>query len=70
MNRGAWWATVHGVTMSETRLKRLSTHAKDMFEVVHHFTKITQSSNNVSNHTWPQNVLFSVFLLLQVSSHM
>ena len=23
---GAWWATVHGVTNSQTRLKRLSTH--------------------------------------------
>ena len=25
-DRGAWWATVHGVTESQTRLKRLSTH--------------------------------------------
>ena len=25
MDRGAWWATVHGVTQSWTRLKRLST---------------------------------------------
>ena len=24
MDRGAWWATVHGVTKSRTRLKRLS----------------------------------------------
>ena len=27
INRGAWWATVHGVTKSQTQLKRLSTHA-------------------------------------------
>ena len=27
MDRGAWWATVHGVTKSRTRLKRLSTCA-------------------------------------------
>ena len=27
MDRGAWWATVHGVTKSQTRLKRLSMHA-------------------------------------------
>ena len=27
MDRGAWWATVHGVTKSQTRLKPLSTHA-------------------------------------------
>ena len=26
MDRGAWWATVHGVAKSPTRLKRLSTH--------------------------------------------
>ena len=24
MDRGAWWATVHGVAQSQTRLKRLS----------------------------------------------
>jgi hypothetical protein len=27
MDRGDWWATVHGVTKSGTGLKRLSTHA-------------------------------------------
>ena len=27
MDRGAWWATVHGVTQSRTRLKQLSMHA-------------------------------------------
>ena len=27
MGRGAWWATVHGVTKSWTGLKQLSTHA-------------------------------------------
>ena len=26
MDRGVWWATVHGVTKSRTRLKQLSTH--------------------------------------------
>ena len=26
MDRGAWWATVHRVSKSQTRLKRLSTH--------------------------------------------
>ena len=26
MDRGTWWATVHGVTKSGTRLKQLSTH--------------------------------------------
>ena len=27
MNRGAWWAAVHRVAQSRTRLKRLSMHA-------------------------------------------
>ena len=27
LDRGAWWATVHRVTKSQTRLKELSTHA-------------------------------------------
>ena len=27
MNREVWWAMVHGVTKSQTRLKWLSTHA-------------------------------------------
>ena len=27
MDRGAWWATVHRVARSQTRLKQLSTHA-------------------------------------------
>ena len=27
VDRGAWWAAVHGVTQSRTRLKRLSVHA-------------------------------------------
>ena len=28
MDRGAWWATVHGVTKSWTRLKQLGTQPK------------------------------------------
>ena len=32
MDRGSWWATVHGVAKSQTRLKRLSTHRQgDLF---------------------------------------
>ena len=27
MDRGAWWATVHGVTKSQAQLKQHSTHA-------------------------------------------
>ena len=28
MDRGAWWATVHRVAKSRTRLKQLNTHAQ------------------------------------------
>ena len=28
MDRGAWWAAVHGVAQSRTRLKQLSMHAR------------------------------------------
>ena len=28
MDRRAWWATVHGVAKSQTRLKRLTTHTR------------------------------------------
>jgi len=27
MDRGAWWATVHGITKSQTQLKQFSTQA-------------------------------------------
>ena len=30
MDRGAWWATVHGATKSETRLKQLSMHTEGL----------------------------------------
>ena len=30
MDRGAWWATVHGVAKSWARLKALSTHSLTM----------------------------------------
>ena len=32
MDRGSWWATVHGVLQSLTQLKRLSTFAQAMQE--------------------------------------
>ena len=31
MDREAWWATVHGVPKSRTRLKRLSRHISSMY---------------------------------------
>ena len=35
IDRGAWRASVHGVTKSQTRLKRLSTHTIDIFICSH-----------------------------------
>ena len=32
--RGAWWATVHGVAKSQTRLKRFSMHNLTLFYVL------------------------------------
>ena len=34
MDRGAWWATLHGVAMSQTRLKQLALHTHITF-IVH-----------------------------------
>ena len=31
LDRGAWWATVHGVEKSQTKLKQLSKPAKTLF---------------------------------------
>ena len=37
MDRGAWWATVHGVTKIWTGLKRLSMHTC-IYIMTHHFS--------------------------------
>ena len=33
-DRGAWWAIIHSVAKSQTQLKRLSPHAKLLYNVV------------------------------------
>ena len=35
MNRGTWWATVHRVTQSQTRLKRRLRQAGSIVNVTH-----------------------------------
>ena len=35
MNRGAWWAAVHGVTKSRTRLKRLGKHVHSLISILY-----------------------------------
>ena len=36
MDGGAWWATVHGVTKSQTQMKWLSTHAHTVIKFFSH----------------------------------
>ena len=47
LDRGAWRATVHGVAKSQTRLKRLSTHAPD--EQISESHTRAQSQGHLSN---------------------
>ena len=35
VDRGAWWAAVHGVAQTQTRLKRLSMHALEKEMATH-----------------------------------
>jgi len=44
MDRGAWWATVHGVAKTRIRLKQLSTHSKFSLR-----QGVTQRKKNASN---------------------
>ena len=45
MDGGAWWAVVHGVAQSRTRLKRLSSSSSILFYTV--TTSIYISTNDV-----------------------
>ena len=55
MDRGAWWAVVHGVAQSRTRLKRLSMHALEK-EVAAHSSILPGESQGqrslVGCHLW------------------
>ena len=49
MDRGAWWAAVHGAAQSRTRLKRLSSSSSSqekMKELLRKQQKIEQKENN------------------------
>ena len=48
MDRGAWWATVHGVAQSQTRLKQFSRHTS--------FWLLSVSCSVVSNSLWPHGL--------------
>ena len=49
MDRGAWWATVHRVTKSQTRLKRLSTHTAFKAGVYPSISIIHNSKDQIRN---------------------
>ena len=44
MDRGAWWATVHGVAQSRTRLKRLSSSSSNLPHMHTHVIRLIISS--------------------------
>ena len=51
LDRGAWWATVHGVTKSRTGLKQLSMHTANTLRFVGH--KVPhKSSHRQCVNTW------------------
>ena len=61
MDRGAWWATVHGVTQSQTRLNRLSiahdiAYIKYMFHIFYKlrcgFQSVTRGCLGISEILW------------------
>ena len=49
MDRGAWWATVHRVAKSQTRLKQLGMHAEDTLKPCQKITQVmvVQSVKNL-----------------------
>ena len=44
MDRGVWWATVHGVTQNQTRLKQLSLHNNHIYETDTHLLQSQPNS--------------------------
>ena len=54
MDRGAWWATAHGVTKSQTRLSHTHTHT--------HTINNESSQSDVLNAAWTLRILTTIFL--------
>ena len=51
MDRGAWWATVHGVTQSWTRLKLLSRQALKNSETTLNLAENRDQEDHASRST-------------------
>ena len=65
IDRGVWWATVHGVAKSRTRLKRLSMHAQSMcLEIIIYGSHLW----SYSLCFWGQSWLY-IFCLLEMCSN-
>ena len=52
MDRGAWWATVHWVIRSKTRLKRLGMHARRRILSDRTIKKRTRHTKFGGRHSW------------------
>ena len=72
MDRGAWWATVHGIAQSRTRLKQLSTHACNVLHMSTLCSFLLQSSSLLYEYAtfclsvpqWMGILVISVFWVL------
>ena len=58
MDRGAWWAIVHGVAKSQAQLKRLSVHASTLTSkgLRGQREKTTRTGNRRISHTTPAHI--------------
>ena len=55
MDRGAWWATVHSLTQSQTQLKRVST----LIKTQNSSSALKPSPQNAPDHFIPNSANFS-----------
>ena len=54
---GAWWAAIHGVAQSQTRMKWLSSSRRDILSVT--------SGNNVASSGYRPGMLLNILLYMQ-----
>ena len=66
MDREAWRATVHGVTKSQTRLKRLSTHSHSHLSVylLNLYLSFSRFSVLLHHLNWPLNyIIYTLYFV-------
>ena len=69
MDRGAWWATLHGVAKSQTRLRDLAQHS--YFSDSHNSWILESRDGNKLHHSLlplvtHQQIFFFIFLCAEV----